>query len=298
MKERSFLSCGYAVIDVIEGEEYFGGSAAAFAVNGKRLGMETGLCALFGEDQKSKEYWDFLTTIGVDLAYSMRFPDIKLPANYICHHNRNKGWEDYNITQYFPQINFSDPSALKKYGVIHFASAHPIVIEKVIKEIFFNPYRRPIISFSPGPKSLLYPELYLKKDFIRASDIVFFNKEEWQNASNNLNVSSPEELIALGPRIVLITLGPEGYKITYQDGNKTVTEEKQVEPINGEPTGAGDAFALGVLIGLQNRLLPPQATEVGAALANLALKVNGGIIDPDKINHFKDIDKFRKLFQL
>jgi|GEM_PF-4937730 len=284
MREK-LLSYGYAVIDVIDGNEYWGGSAAALAINGKRLGMETGLCALFGENQKSKEYWDFLTRVGVDLSYSIRLPNIELPVNYINHNNRNTGWIDHGITQYFNQI-YLDKSASEKYGIIHFASAHPIIIQKALKEILSG-IVRPMISFSPGPKSVLYPDLYLNRDFLKVAHIVFFNEEEWLKASNHFNILTPAELIGLGPKIALITLGSKGYKIVYQDGNKIIVEEKEVAPISGDSTGAGDAFALGVLIGLQNKLLPPQAAEVGAALSSLALQTNGAIIDPDKINNFK-----------
>lgn len=279
-----FLSCGYAVIDIINNKEYFGGSAAGIAINGKRLGMETGLCALFGHDPKSQKYWDMLIREGVDMALSIKKPEVKLPVNNISHYDSASGWEDFGITTYFSEVEL-ESLQVQKYGLIHLASAHPELIYKVIKHTSPGRCR---ISYSPGPKTIINPDFYLLKDILRASDFLFLNEEEWLITKHHFNLSFPEDLITLGPNIAAITLGPKGSDIVYCDGDNVIREHIPVPASQGETTGAGDAFDLGFLIGNQYGLQPFQAAELGTALALLALKQNGVLIDESYIYKFKE----------
>jgi len=279
-----FLSCGYAVIDIIDNKEYFGGAAAGVAINGKRLGMEAGLCALFGFDSKSKEYWEMLIGEGVDMALSIKKPQVRLPVNNISHYDRTTGWNDYGISAYFSDISL-DRTQIQKYGLVHLANAHPELIHKVIEHINSVCCR---ISYCPGPKTVLDPNYYLSLDILQASDFLFLNEEEWMITRQHFNLLSPEDLIALGPDIAAITLGPKGSDIIYRDGVDVVCRHIPVPEAQGETTGAGDAFALGFLIGNQYGLQPPQAAELGTSLAILALQRNGVVIDGSYLNKFKE----------
>jgi sugar/nucleoside kinase (ribokinase family) len=277
---EKLLSCGYAVIDIINNEEYFGGSAAG-------LGLKTGLCALFGDDPFSKKYWNFLVAEGVNMALSKIVQGSQIPVNRINQEDKNSGWNDFGISYQFDEINLN-PSEIRSYGIIHLASAHPGLINKIIKGMGDSSY----LSYSPGPKIRLNPQGYLNLNFFRKSHLLFLNEEEWRVIESYFNLNNEDDLLSLGPQIAAITLGPLGSIVVYYEGSSIVKQHIPVPEVkSGDTTGAGDAYALGFLIGLQHRLAPPQAAEIATALSLLAIEQRGVLIDKYYLRKFRNIFK-------
>lgn len=275
------LTAGYAAIDVIKGKEYLGGAAAGIAINGKRLGVNTGLCALFGSDKWSNQYWDFLVTNGIDLSLSLKNQQARLPEFTAHPDDRNFGWNEYGLSTHYKEMNI-DSATVNKYPVIHLASTHYFLTEKII-----NVAKPSLLSYTPGPEALLDPFHYLNPNFIRASDVIFFNEIEWFNAKKAFLLEKPEDLVDLGPRIAVITLGARGSQIIYREGEKNISQHIPVPEKKGETTGAGDAYSLGFIIGILNGLRPIQSGELGSTLAIMAISRNGVLIEEAHLKKFK-----------
>ena len=61
------LVCGNIARDLIFGNERYGGSAPAIAVNAARLGVSTGLLSVIGKDIFSEQYREYLIQNGINI---------------------------------------------------------------------------------------------------------------------------------------------------------------------------------------------------------------------------------------
>lgn len=148
----------------------------------------------------------------------------------------------------FDFINYLDYQYINKAKLVHFG---PLIKDinkgteitlKIIQQI-----SRSLISFTPG---LIYI-IHNKKgviQIIKKSFIVFFNKNELRHLTGKSPKSGSKQILAMGPKIVVCTLGKNGALITSKEGqiySKRVDVNKIIDT-----TGAGDAFAAGFLYGL------------------------------------------------
>lgn len=270
------LSVGYAAIDKIEGNDYFGGAAAGIAINGKAFGVDTGLLALFGTDERSVRYTNLLSEIGVDITLSPRRPGISIPINEIAELNQIGEWHDNGVAELSPHVVVSGDE-IEPYKVVHLASAHHGLAKNVARK------REGLLTYTPGPK-LLKADEYLHLDVLRRSQILFLNESEWQRAKSILNVSDQNEVLDYGPKVVVTTLGPRGATVHYRDGqNQEVFVPTQKRELT-DTTGAGDAFSLGFILAFIRKLPPEQCAEIGTILASHAIKRNGVIISQQDID--------------
>lgn len=274
------LSVGYAAIDNIEGKDYFGGAAAGIAINGTQLGLETGLLALFGDDQSSLSYIKYLTELGVDLTQAVSYPSVALPRNEITSINQIGQWHDNGIAALSSCVEI-DKERLQSFGAVHLASPHFSLAKKVAHE------REGILTYTPGPKLLQNPD-YLNLDALRRSQIVFLNEPEWNTAKQILNVSTPGEITDYGPSVVVVTLGKKGSSISYLDKDPIEETVPTTERPGAETTGAGDAYSLGFILAYLHKLPLRTCAEIGTALSARAIKRNGVVISTDDISVIKD----------
>jgi len=278
---KEFLAVGYAAVDRIAGKEYFGGAAAGIALNGKRLGLEdVSLLALFGDDSRSRRYQKYLTDMGVDITQSQFLKQTDLPTNNLLTDNIS-GWDDSGITRHIPSVSLSE-KGLNLYGIVHLASPHPELVKKVVEK-----KTRGIMTYTPGPLITVNAD-NLNITAIKNSSILFLNEDEWNVAKRKLKVRTPNEIIEMGPQIVVTTLGDKGAVIYHRV--KNIDQQISITPSlvdNAETTGDGDAFSLGFLYGHIQGFSLEVCGKMGSRLASFAVKRNGVMIDNNNLNKFK-----------
>lgn len=279
------LSVGYAIIDNIDGIEYMGGAAAGVAINGKKLGLDTGLLAVFGDDSQSKSYYEYLEAAGIDLSPSQVFPDASIPTIEISHANRTEGWKNDDVNKFIPTMSV-EPQTINAYEVVHLASAHFSLAERIA-----DVCRNEIVTYSPGPNLQQNPD-YLSIGALRKSDVIFLNDTEWNVVSGLLNLERPVGLIDYGPSVVVTTHGERGSVISYRDGIDIEEHIAVKKNAKAETTGAGDALALGFITGYINGLPLRTCGELGAELARRALQCSGVIVDDSSLQKFVQASKY------
>lgn len=270
------LSVGYAAIDQIERNDYFGGAAAGIAINGKGFGIDTGLLALFGTDERSVRYTNLLNEIGVDITLSPHFSDISIPINEIVELNQIGEWHDNGVAELSPHVVVSGDE-IEPYKVVHLASAHYGLAKNVARK------REGLLTYTPGPK-LLKADEYLHLDVLRRSQILFLNELEWQRAKSILNVSGQNEVLDYGPKVVVTTLGSRGATVHYRDSQDQEVFVPTQKREHVDTTGAGDAFSLGFIISYVRKLPLEKCAEIGTILSSHAIKRNGVIIPQQDID--------------
>lgn len=149
------------------------------------------------------------------------------------------------------------------------------------------------LSFSPG---MLYSKWGLTKleAILRRSHILFLNKDELllllsqDNNFPNISqlIASPSwktllreilgRLHKMGPKLIALTLGRDGALLSSPEG--FLYEPSHAHKVI-DSTGAGDAFAAGVLYGINKGLDMEKCLKTGQRLAAKALEVWGSQIE-------------------
>ena len=215
------------------------GNAANAAVSASRLGLKSALISNLGDDQLGKDCLDSLHKNGVDTAFIKINQDMKTNHHYVLwfHDERTILIKHEEYTYELP--NVGEPKfiylsslregALEMYGkIVSYLTDHPAV------KLVFQPG---IFDIRLGKEKL--------KDIYARAELFFCNVQEAQKIleTGEADVKVLLKMIAvLGPKIVVITDGPNG-AYAY-DGNDNWFMKAYPDPKPPyERTGAGDAFA-------------------------------------------------------
>jgi ribokinase len=219
-----------------------GGSAANVAMGLRKQGFRVGLIASIGKDPEGEKIFSKLQNSGLSTDLVMRMKDIKTNFSVIFSYKGERtilvyrGLSDYSLLKL--------PLNLKTKWV--FVGPLGDGYEKLYNQIASLVAIKNIkLALNPGTIQLSKGGL---KEILRVTEILFVNKEE---AEKILNVRSPAQakelligLFKMGPKIVFITDGSEG---AYSFDGKQYLKISAYQAEREEVTGAGDAFASGVL---------------------------------------------------
>lgn len=232
-------------IPVTSWQTTIGGNAANNAVAMSRLGLSAALWTIVGQDTVGNEIK--ATMRNEKVSPSLIQTDKKAPSNQsfiinfqgertiLIHHNKRR--------YILPKLPKSAWLYLTSMGegsekVFPALAKH---IKKAKTKLAFNPGTFQLKLGGRGLKSML-----------ELTDVLFLNVEEaarvlGKGAERDLHILT-KGLLALGPKIVVITDGPNGAHAT--DGKKCWFMPIQAKALVVERTGAGDSFASGFLSAL------------------------------------------------
>ncbi len=235
------------------------GNAANAAVSAARLGLSTGFISNVGGDQYGQKILDVFKNEHVDPRYVRVNPDLPTNHDYVLQFNAERTilvkHEDYPYAMpedleapkwfYLSSAGRSEPFHAE---VAAWCAAHPE------SKLAFQPST---FEMSMGTEKLA--------DLYTVSALVACNKEEAERILG-LPPSPIEELLekmhALGPKIVLITDGPNGAYIS--DGQSRFKIPMYPDPKPPvDRTGAGDATTSTVVVALALGKSLPEALEWG-----------------------------------
>ena len=217
------------------------GNSPNAAVSAHRLGLETALVSDIGHDKFGKECLDALRQEGIATDF-VKVHEGKI-TNY--HYVLRYGAERTILIQH-ETYPYSLPDFPLPPRYIYFSSVgeHGIAfhheIAKYVKE---HPESK--LVFQPGTFQIKLGTEELK-DIYKVTEIFFCNKEEAQEILKTTEQHMPtllKKLQALGPKIPVITDGPNG-AYTLDDTGQAWFMPMYPDP--DEPvdrTGAGDSFA-------------------------------------------------------
>lgn len=259
-KEMCMLCLNYAdKIPIVRLDQKVAGNAANVAVGTSRLGLKAGLYSVIGNDDTGKKILRTMKREQVSLKY------IKLdkgkPSNYSVVLNY-KG--ERTILVYHHPRTYKLPS-LEPVRWIYYTSV-AAGYEKLESEIVrFIKKRCPTarLAFNPGTHQLR-KGLANMRDVLRICSVLFLNKEEaWQLVGRTETMKELlRKLKELGPRFVVVTDGKNGSFAS--NGNAGwMMPVFPAKPI--EKTGAGDAFATGVVSALAHGHPIEEALRWGTA---------------------------------
>lgn len=216
------------------------GNSPNASVSAHRLGLNAGLATNLGDDQFGDEDRTTLTKEGVNLDYTVVHPGKKTNYHYVLRYEAErtiliKHHEyDYAVPAFDPPPKWLYLSSLGENSVpFHHALASYLRENPEIK-----------LAFQPGTFQIKLGHDTLR-DIYECSELFFCNKEEAQRILKQADGDMPELLKKvhdLGPRIVVITDGPNG--ACAYDGTDIWKMPMYPDPKPPvDRTGAGDSFS-------------------------------------------------------
>lgn len=218
------------------------GNAANAAVSFARLGIATSFVTNVGGDQAGRDMIASLNKNGVDHRFVRVNPDKKSNYHYVLWYKEERTilikHEDYDY--HWPHFR---PDEIPKWIYFSSVSEHALPYHDQIADwLEENPDVK--LAFQPGTFQIDAGSVRLQKIY-QQTEVLILNREEAVMVSGGDYhdiYGLFDRLHQLGPKIVVITDGPDGAYAS--DGSKRYQMPLYPDPAPPkERTGAGDAFA-------------------------------------------------------
>ena len=269
---------------VDEMTKHWGGVAANIAFNMAKLGVRVQLMGTAGRDFPDYRKW--LEDAGVDTSTVQQHDDL-FTASFFC----NTDDENNQIASFYSgAMSRATDYALKdlnytvKPDLVVVSPNDPTAMSQLIAEC-----RKEGIAFvyDPSQQIARMDGETLKRDMIGAHMMVV-NQYESNMVLKKTGMSMEELREAID--LLIITHGADGSEI-YTNGNMIHVPAIQPQSIL-DPTGAGDAYRAGFLVGLANDFSLELCGKIGALNATYALERIGSQGISYTLPEF--IERFRK----
>ena len=250
---------------------YPGGAGANVASGLALLGRKTAYLGKLGDDDGGRLLMSAFQQSGVDIrgvkvVAGQRSASCFIPVD--AHGNR----VIYALggVALLESVDEIEPSLLTGIKALYIAEAFPEIALEVIRQSA-NAY--PKMFYSPGGV-MIWAEKSLLNQVFAQTDVLFVSQSEAETLSG---MSNPEESIkriaGLGPKTVIETLGAEG-TLLFENG-RLVKIPALPPPKIVDTTGAGDAFAAGVVTGYLEGLNWEESVRLGSAVAAIKIGYMG-----------------------
>ena len=258
--ETGMLCLNYAdKIPIIRLDQKVAGNAANVAIGTTRLGLRAGLYSIVGNDDTGKKIVRAMKHEGVSLKYLQI--DKTQASNYSVVLNYK---DERTILVYHHKRKYKLPK-IEPVRWIYYTSVAPGYekLESEIVNFIKKTCPTALLAYNPGSHQLR-KGLSRMRDVLKISTIFFVNKEEaWSLVGHTTEMSELlQKLKDLGPRFVIVTDGGNGSYAYNGEGMWFMP----IFPVKSlEKTGAGDAFATGVIAALAHGHSTADALRWGTA---------------------------------
>lgn len=249
---------------------YFGGCVFNIAVAAATAGARAGVVSPVGNDFERAGYHRHLRAFGIDVSGVVRLRNTPSSCAFLIHDKRH--------TQYCIGYTYSD-SLLRNLPV-----RRPTHIVRRARWCVIAPNPVPFvvhlarIAYSLGiPIALVGPTFSgrhtaANRRLLAWASVIILNRVEFQMLCNVSNVDAGG-VLSLGPRAIFVTDGASGSKVLDQDGEHFVASAPARKIV--DPSGAGDAYAGGVVAALVRGRPHVDAARLGSVIASFIVEAVG-----------------------
>jgi len=243
---------------------HFGDCSANIAAVAGALGMRVGLGMVVGDDFRSSGYADHMVRNGVDLTGVEVIDGARSGHSFNFFDAANGGFCVSHLGIAEKQDGWRTP-----YGEIERAGA--LVISEMFGLYTLNAIEH---ARKTGALTAINGMVATAGDlaprFLAAADILFLSRGEADALVSALGVSSPADIPAHGPRLVIVTRGGEGSAWYTAEGRQDMPSVAPDAFVDS--TGAGDSFVAGALMGLIGGQPHETAARIGATVASFIIE--------------------------
>lgn len=244
--------------------EYYGGRGANVAVATTKLGLDTALAGIGGED--SQKYTDYLEKCGVDTHFIQIVQGVRT-SHLTRYYRRDRVLSIYHPTTepLFEEFKF-EPEG---FDHIHLSILGDKSTPRLLTQIEGF---KGIVSYGLGAETQQISPTTLEL-ILQYADYLFMNQEEALALIKALNSESISDVFEYGIRALVVTRGSEGSIV------HTPREDFHIKPILPRvfagALGAGDAYIAGFIQGISMGAGLYHCGVLGAAVASFCLEGKG-----------------------
>lgn len=255
----------------------FGGTAGNIAYTLSLLGIEPRIVSVAGND--FSPYAEFLKKHGIDRSRIMVVKREPTSCYFVVtDKDDNQIGSFYVGAQKFAKKLTLGADAVKAALTV-ISPQDPISMKQLIKECKKRGLR---YLYDPAFQIDVFSAEDLKEG-IDGAEILIGNDYELDLMCSKLGVSH-EELLVMGPKVVVTTLGPKGAII---ETRKDAMHIRAAKPKNtSDPTGAGDAFRGGFVAGFVRGFPLDVCGQMGAVAAVYTVEKYGTVTHQYTKNEF------------
>ncbi|QKC98545.1 carbohydrate kinase family protein [Mesorhizobium sp. NZP2298] len=243
---------------------HFGDCSANIAAVAGALGMKVGLGMVVGDDFRSSGYADHMTRNGVDLAGVEVIEGARSGHSFNFFDAANGGFCVSHLGVAEKQDDWRTP-----YGEIDRSGA--VVISEMFGAYTLNAIEH---ARKTGALTAINGMVATAGDlaprFLEACEVLFLSRGEADALMQALGVASAADILAHGPRLVIVTRGGEGSAWYTADGRQDMPSVAPDAFVDS--TGAGDSFVAGTLKGLIGGHSHETAARIGATVASFIIE--------------------------
>lgn len=236
------------------------GNSPNAATSAKRLGLNTGLVTHIGDDDNGDDTIDQLNTEGISTEFVTVQAGQKTNYHYVLRHGAERTILIKHYAYEYKLPVFTEaPKWLYFSSVGEDSMAYHHEIAQFVAD---NPETK--LAFQPGTFQIKLGHEVLK-DLYAATEIFFCNKQEAQKilkTDEDDMLTLLTEFRKLGPKIAIITDGPNGAYAQSDDGTWSMPMYPDPAP-PVDRTGAGDSFSSTVTAMLAFGMSLPEALMRG-----------------------------------
>jgi adenosine kinase len=243
-----------------------GGTLGNIAYSLKLLGADPIIVSSVGQD--GGEYVKYLKKLGIETNKIAEDKKLFTASCYIT-----TDLDDNQITAFYNGALGSAPDIFfkKRDKKPNWAIVSPTQKEIMIKHLSQCSNLGIKTIFDPGQQIPAYSDKELKK-FISRADVLIGNDYEIKMIMKRTGWGKKEILKKL--EIVVTTYGGRGSRIDTRDGQEILVEACRPKKIV-DPTGAGDAYRAGFLVGLEKGYNLRMCGRLGSVAASFAIEKYG-----------------------
>jgi sugar/nucleoside kinase (ribokinase family) len=251
-----------------------GGSAANTAAWLAEAGAESVLVGRVGDDERGRNARDELRAVGVEAALA---EDPELPTGtclvLVGHDGERTMAPDAGANDGLSDTDLTDELLV---SAAHLHVAGYALLRAGSRTAARSAIARALrcgmtVSVDPSSAALLSPEFL---DYADGAGLLLPNAEEARALSGEGDAGEAARVLTSRFGEVVVTLGAEG--ALWTDGRSSVRCEAVPVEAVVDSTGAGDAFAAGLLSARVDGAEPAEALAAGARLAAVAVARPGG----------------------
>jgi len=261
-------------VELEEFQVFSGGSAANIATGLARLGQEVFFLGAIGDDRYGSMLKEELENVRCD--YLREIPGaVSGTVMVIVDEQGLRTMYTYpGANLHYDWHQVSD-EFLDQLDYLHLSSPAMSSVEQLLS--LQSPTRAFKISLDPS-KLMTSRGLHSLRPLLTKTEILFLNEAELHDLYPGLEREDAlYELHQLGIRHLFIKLGARGavYSQMTSDGQLRLLSHPALKVVAIDSTGAGDAFASGVLYGLSRNWTAEQVLRLGIEMGTRAVAVIG-----------------------
>lgn len=245
---------------------YYGDCSINVAYIAAKLGVSTALATIVGHDFASSGYERHLQQAGIDLQGVVVKESQPSGRNYLI-------FDDEGDAICYSHLGAGEDQEQERVPDHLIADCTHLIISEQ-----FSRYTLEALCAGKRAGARTYVNGMIEtaggalEHFLQATDVLFINESEYERLLRRMNGDRERMFSRSGLSMIFITLGKRGCRVLSADREEVIPLPFVADQLVKDTTGAGDAFAAGVISALIKGYPVTAAARIGATVSSFVIE--------------------------